>query len=242
MCTVSWAASAGHLVVAMNRDERTTRAPAEPPRAGAIRGVEFVAPRDGDHGGTWALVNVRGLVLVLLNRYTPPVVKGPFTSRGLLVMDLADAATPQDVVARLDARDLLPFAPFTLAAFAPGHAPRAGEWDGAVFTPRVLGDDDVPLVSSGYDAGRVASERRALFARARAERPLDGAALAALHASHRPERGPLSICMHRPEASTVSMSRIEVAPAAVRFFYHDGPPCTPSPTYAAELSRDLADG
>ena len=39
------------------------------PRIGDVRGVSFVAPIDGDHGGSWIGVNQFGLTLCLLNRY-----------------------------------------------------------------------------------------------------------------------------------------------------------------------------
>jgi hypothetical protein len=46
-----------------------------------------------------------------------------------------------------------------------------------------------------------------------------------LHRSHAPERGPFSICMHRPDASTVSYTEIAVRDGRVTMRYKPGPSC-----------------
>ena len=64
MCTVSWLRQAEGYVLLCNRDERHTRKPAGGPRVGDVRGVSFVAPVDGDHGGSWIGTNQFGSDLV----------------------------------------------------------------------------------------------------------------------------------------------------------------------------------
>ena len=54
--------------------------------------------------------------------------------------------------------------------------------------------------------------------------------------SHEPERGPLSVCMHRPEARTVSRTLVEVAGDSAAMRYLDGSPCEPA---APEVRRTL---
>ena len=44
---------------------------------------------------------------------------------------------------------------------------------------------------------------------------------------HEPVRGPLSVCMHRDGAGTVSRTLVEVTPEAAAMRYLAGPPCTP---------------
>ena len=52
MCTLTWwRESAGSYEVYFNRDERKTRAMAEPPRLREREGVSFLAPIDPDGGG-----------------------------------------------------------------------------------------------------------------------------------------------------------------------------------------------
>ena len=92
--------------------------------------------------------------------------------------------------------------------------------------------------SSGSDQAAAERERGKLFREA-AARPggLTPELLFALHRTHRPEKGPLSICMHREEAVTVSLSLIMVIPSLVRFRYVDGSPCEAGPGTEITLSR-----
>ena len=69
MCTVSWTPLDGGYALAMNRDERRTRAPATPPERRELDGVPVLLPRDGEAGGTWIAVNALGHTLALLNRW-----------------------------------------------------------------------------------------------------------------------------------------------------------------------------
>src|SRR5438093_950418 len=50
-------------------------------------------------------------------------------------------------------------------------------------------------------------------------------ALKKLHASHLPQRGPFSICMHRPEAATVSYSEVNVSDGRATLRYYPAAPC-----------------
>ncbi len=72
MCTVSWRAARDGYDLFFNRDELHTRAPELPPALSERDGVRFLAPRDGDHGGTWLAVNEHGLTVCLLNDYANP--------------------------------------------------------------------------------------------------------------------------------------------------------------------------
>ena len=73
MCTVTIHRDAETLVVTMNRDEARTRAPESPPAIFAPEDFakEWMAPIDGEAGGTWMGVNARGVVACLLNVYRP---------------------------------------------------------------------------------------------------------------------------------------------------------------------------
>ncbi|MBP7147738.1 MAG: NRDE family protein [Acidobacteria bacterium] len=226
MCTVTWWLGAGAYEVLHNRDERRSRGPAHPPSVGELRGVRFIAPRDSDFGGAWIACNELGVTVCLLNVFGPEAPAGGAVSRGLLVLELADAGAPAEATGRLSREDLARFRPFVLAAFGPGMPPRLATWTGTRLEQGPLAGDRMPLVSSGRDHAAAFAARRAELDRLRAARgAADPATLRELHASHRPERGALSACMHRDDAATVSSSRVRVGPAGVEFSYCPAAPC-----------------
>ncbi len=228
MCTVSWLREPAGYQVFFNRDERRTRAPGLPPTHGRTGDTAWLAPLDGDHRGTWIGVSEHGVTLGLLNRYgESPADAEPDepTSRGHLVTALLDLRALADLPARIEAAHPTRYRPFTLAAFAPDADACLLGWDGrAVTLDRVTGSGLV-LTSSGHDQAGAARVRTALFARQRPGGGWTADGLTALHRSHEPERGPYSVCMHRPDAATVSATWVVVTPGAVRLRYHAGPPC-----------------
>src|SRR6516164_7611856 len=130
MCTVTWLREEGGYHLFCNRDEKLTRKPALPPRLGVRDGVRYLAPIDGDFGGTWIATNEFGVSLCLLNGTAglrPAVVR----SRGLLLLDLVSSRSLEEVVDTVEATDLTLYAPFTLAALSPGKAATVIEWDGS---------------------------------------------------------------------------------------------------------------
>jgi hypothetical protein len=228
MCTMTWRLDPEGYRLYFNRDERRTRRPARPPEPGEHGGVRFLAPRDGDHEGTWLLAAETGLTLALLNLYEAerPLPKGEFRSRGLLVLDLADLAGPEALEGRIEAVDLGQYQPFSLVALAPGRAPLVAQWDGEALSTSELGPGRMPFVSSGFRPGLARELRRSALEAITMERGrLDEETLLLFHAAHRPERGALSPCMHRDDACTVSFSRVEVGQGEVRFTYVPHSPC-----------------
>ena len=87
MCTLSWAPLPGGYALAMNRDEQFHRAAGLPPGVREIEGVAVLCPTDGEAGGSWITVNAS------------PV------SRGLLVLELAGAASIGEIEQRLRGRE-----------------------------------------------------------------------------------------------------------------------------------------
>ena len=250
MCTVSWTPLDGGYALAMNRDERRTRAPATPPERRELDGVPVLVPRDGEAGGTWIAVNALGHTLALLNRWgdspvgdagaREPAPPNPrtFVSRGLLVLELASTPHRRAVDEALTRMPLVSYRPFTLVSLSPGEIPWLFEWDGRALERASVSAPGLVRTSSGFDQAAAERERGALLREA-ASRPggLTPEVLFALHRSHRPEKGPLSICMHREEAVTVSLSLITVIPRLVRFRYVDGSPCEAGPGAEFILSR-----
>ena len=211
----------------MNRDERRTRAPAAPPRRRELSGVSALLPADGEAGGSWISVNSHGHSLALLNRWddAPSDTGEEFVSRGLLLVELTVEPDADGVERALLGRPLTRYRPFTLASVTPDRTPRLFEWNGRELSNAEPAGPGLLRTSSGFD--QEAAERvRGQFFREAALRPggLTPETLVELHRSHLPSRGPLSICMHRPEAVTVSFSLITASDGAARFHYVDGAP------------------
>lgn len=214
--------------MAMNRDERRTRAPALPPVLVDAGGLPGLMPVDGDAGGTWISVNDRGHALALLNRWeeSPHDAGTPFVSRGLLVRDLAGLSGSDDLRTALTGALLSRYRPFTLVSIVPAAAPVLFEWNGLELGHATAAQPGLIRTSSGSDQVGVERSRGALFSAAReAPEGLTPPALALLHRSHQPEKGALSVCMHRDDANTVSFSLITVSGGSVLFRYVPGPPC-----------------
>jgi hypothetical protein len=191
-------------------------------------GVPALLPVDGDAGGTWISVNDRGHALALLNRWdeSPHDAGTPLVSRGLLVRDLAGLPGAGRLGIALAGLPLARYRPFTLVSVTPGGPPTLYEWNGQELSHKSVSEPGLVRTSSGSDQAGVERSRGALFRAAR-EAPdgLTAEVLTALHRSHQPERGPLSICMHRDEAVTVSFSLITVSGGQVLLRYVAGSPC-----------------
>ena len=228
MCTLSWIPLPDGYAVAMNRDERRTRAAALPPGLVDADGVPALMPVDGDAGGTWISVNDRGHALALLNRWdeSPHDAGTPFVSRGLLVRDLAGLSGSGALRSALAGLPLARYRPFTLVSVELAGFPMLFEWNGQELSHGSVSEPGLVRTSSGSDQAGVERSRGALF-RAAGEAPggLTPEVLTALHRSHLPEKGQLSICMHRNEAVTVSFSLITVSGGSVLFRYVAGSPC-----------------
>jgi hypothetical protein len=229
MCTVTWTRTADGYHLLCNRDELHTRRPAQPPRRLTYKGVATLAPTDGDHGGTWIGVNAFGLTLCLLNRYQDAREADgrDYASRGQVVTELLSSGSTAEVCSRLRKFDFRRFRPFSLVALTSRESALYATWDGRKAAFETHADARRPLVSSSYDDAAAAAARSALFAeltRGATGEP-EVAALRAFHRSHAPRRGPLSPCMHRADARTVSFSEIAVSATAVSFAYFPQSPC-----------------
>lgn len=241
MCTVSWLRQAEGYVLLCNRDERHTRKPAMGPRVGKVRGVSFVAPVDGDYGGSWIGANQFGLTLCLLNRYGDwkPDPDRDYTSRGSLLVDLLDCVRGQDLSERLNHIELDRFQPFTMLALSVDEPAILVDWTGSQSMIQLDAEALMPLTSSSFKDTDVGTRRRRLFAEmASHQGRLDTELLHQFHRSHLPERGPASVCMHRDDAATVSLSIVTVTPRSVEFLYHPKSPCLEAPAESVLIERN----
>lgn len=230
MCTVTWLRSNDGYELLCNRDERHTRLPGTAPLQQTQSGVSYIAPLDGNHGGTWIAVNHFRISLCLLNRYVTPGSsndeKRVYRSRGLLLFDLVDSPSLMEVQERVSGSYLEQYEPFTLLALEPDAPALLLDWRGRQLSHQFNGENFMLLVSSSYDQRGAEIERGNLFGRMRSERgQSDAEWLHTFHASHLPYRGPYSPCMHREDASTVSFSCVRVARDRTEFSYFSGAPC-----------------
>ena len=253
MCTVSWFWTAEGYELFANRDESRQRPKALAPRRFSTERGRYLAPVDTEAGGSWISVNEHGLAVTLLNFYQGKASSGAaarqaagWTSRGLLVAELAPAPGVEAVAERLGAVPLASYRPFTLLALEPGRA-AAWRWDGEVLVD--LGSPPpMPLVSSGVDVEGAARWRTETLAVLESEAPYREASASRsalhrrFHASHRPEAGAYSVCMHRHDAETVSFSWIRVELGRVCFDYAPGSPCVTPLATSLELPRRSSRG
>jgi len=247
MCTLSWIRGVDQYSVFMNRDEQPTRAPGLPPSIHEGP-VPWIAPLDGQSHGTWIGANDRGVTLAILNRWheSPMRADGEWISRGLLVTSLLEETSKDNVERRLRDQPLGLYQPFTLAAFEVGRGVRLFAWNGKDLALSEVVATGLVLTSSGFDQEQATRDRGALFQRwqdfdPHPTHPTDPTpeSFERIHASHIPEKGPLSICMHRPEAGTVSFTRIDVRPASIDVAYVPGPPGETKERISRPLQRHL---
>jgi hypothetical protein len=190
--------------------------------------VRFIAPIDGDHGGSWIGVNQFGLSLCLLNRYQDgeQSATGSKKSRGLLLAELMDSPSRAEVLDSVLAKDLLRFKPFTLVALEPQKKALLVHWTGRECVSDLDGEGAMPLTSSSYDPVGAGESRQHCFERLVSSPGKTAEHLFRFHASHEPGRGPYSPCMHRDDARTVSFSWITVAAEKIELCYHPESPCS----------------
>lgn len=235
MCTVSWIQDKDGYQLLCNRDEKLTRKSAQRPRLAVRNGTRFLAPVDGDFGGTWIATNEFGVSLCLLNgaNLTGSEIHAgaPACSRGLLLLDLIPLASVTAICNRLRETDLSAFAPFTLAALEPGSPAAVLEWDGSKRRLLFQDADRFMLTSSSYDSEGVRRSRQEEYSHVH-----DGEGLFAFHRSHAPAGNAYSTCMHRADAQTVSFSWIQVSREETDFFYAPGAPCEKLPGVRLKLA------
>ena len=204
-----------------NRDEAKSRLIAFPPHVHETNGVSFLAPVDADAGGTWMGVNAFGVSVCLLNGFGKvDRQRNDYVSRGALVMSLLDVPNGEEAQKRVALKDLRVFRPFSLVVLEPEKSVLMWVWDGEQV--RLKQDVACPLISSSFKLEDVAEHRQHVFQNWDTSHTK---ALEDFHRSHVPQAGPFSVCMHRDDAATVSLSWVVVAQKNIQFYYTPGSPC-----------------
>ena len=243
MCTLTWFRHEAGYELFFNRDERHERAAATGLRRGSSGGVGYLAPLDGEAGGTWLGVNEWGVTIALLNRYPDggDVADDPnvlWHSRGQVVLEQLGSRSIDSVVEGLQQSELARTRPFTLVALQQEHEPLRCAWDGDELSVDQLGDSDLPITSVPVAVARTA--RSAAFDALRAGGVVPGV-LERYHASHVPAAGPLSVCLHGERSSSRSFAHIRVAQDRAVYRYRDRQPCEGGPDEVLELPLSARD-
>lgn len=190
-------------------------------------------PIDARAGGTWISVNSAGLSICLINNYGAEkrIHSDSAPSRGNLVAKMAFSTTPSEAIGIFHQLEPHQYNPFDIFVFDATGTPTCWRWNGID-----LYQED-PLenfaFSTGFDIETVVSNRRDLYHQWQTK----GKDLADYHRSHIPEASSYSVCMHREDAGTQSMSEIRIDDDEVEFIYRPGPPCQTAALPPVTLQR-----
>lgn len=128
MCTVTYIPAGDTCYLTSNRDEKHWRSAALAPRIYPLQSGKLLFPKDKDAGGTWIAAHENGNAIVFLNggfvAHTP---QPPYRkSRGLILLDLMDSASPWNSFLAIHLNNI---EPFTAVLWENGHLYEC-RWDG----------------------------------------------------------------------------------------------------------------
>lgn len=216
MCTVTWwRGQQGAFSIFFNRDESRTRPPSNLVEINTTaEGLEFLAPRDPQAGGTWLMANVRGLVVGVLNHYEAEGVAAPGRiSRGQLPLRMVDCQSIDSVAAVMRDINCRDFAPFVLVCWDE-FGESSWTWEGTSLERTA---PKQPLSTSSFRTAEVIAWRRDVYARIVPNSGLDE--LARYHDDVSNPDSAFNVRMRRPDARTESFCRVDVTPGSVSFFH-----------------------
>jgi hypothetical protein len=241
MCTLSFLPGPQGFYLAMNRDEKRDRFSALPPEIVEFENHRAVFPREPT-GGTWISANDAGVCLALINWHR--IKREPNNgarSRGEVIRKLVGISTSHQISTAVKKLPLRKLRPFRLVAIVSAEN-RVIEWRwnlNRLSVRKHLWESRHWFSSSLDEATAEAERTRVCAAQLDESAKRDVKWLRRLHRSHEPERGPFSICMHRPTNATVSYTEVAVSGRSVVMCYKDGPPCSrrSTTTKICKLSR-----
>jgi transport and Golgi organization protein 2 len=243
MCTVSFLPKPQGFYLAMNRDEKLDRFTALPPKIVDLAGRRAIFPREPT-GGTWISANNAGVCLALINWHRiEREPKHDVVSRGQIVRELAGKSSTDAIAKGVMKLPLRKLRPFRLIAIVPSERlVIEWRWNLEGLTMRNHDWQRQHWFSSGLDEPRAERERQRVCDAAHNQQSAGNLRwLRQLHRSHAPRRGPFSICMHRPDATTVSYTEVAVSKRRATMRYKPGPCCSngASVTRTISLARSL---
>ena len=181
-------------------------------------------------------------------------------SRGLVVKELAAKSTANEIATAVKKLPVRKLRPFRLIAIVPRErrviewrwnlqrlAIRNHEWQRQHWFSSGFDEHTAELVRAEVCASFVVPLRRDDPGEGETSRRGTRASVNAagynlrllrqLHRSHAPKRGPFSICMHRPDAATVSYTEVIVSTQRASMRYKSGPSCSSGAQVTRTISR-----
>jgi hypothetical protein len=236
VCTITLIAREKGFLLGMNRDEKRSRPQGLPPSERHIGSYRAIYPSEPG-GGTWISLNNCGVTLALINWYSVPgrVTTSP-VSRGEVIPSMNTAGCAESVDIAFSKLPLWRINPFRLVGiFLESKEVLEWQWDLSQLARKAHHWRSQQWISSGFDEPTAETIRSQTF-RQFLTQPSAGRSdwLRRLHASHTPECGPFSTCMHRSDAVTVSYTQVSVSPCKASLRHSSRAPCE-----AAEHEHDF---
>jgi len=236
MCTVTLIARKRGYLLGMNRDEKRARPKGLPPSEKRINGLRIIYPFEPS-GGTWISLNDSGVAFALINWYSVSrrITTNP-VSRGEVIPSMSTADSAEFVEVGLAKLPLPSINPFRLIGIFPEcKEVLEWQWDLSQLVRKAHHWRSQQWISSGFDEPTAQIIRSQTFAKFLSQSTAGTSDwLRRLHASHTPECGPFSTCMHRSDAVTVSYTQISVSSSKASLHHICGAPCE-----AVETGHDL---
>jgi hypothetical protein len=208
MCTVSIVPRDDGFRLLCNRDELLSRPPAIPPRWGTMDGVYVAYPVDPQGLGSWIAVSEEGLAVAVMNR--GPRAPEQRRSRGEIPLMLIGAESLAAVQRRLRCVNPPDYPGFVVvAAWFDRLLVGASNGHRLSILERPL-THPVMFTSSSIGDAEAEQIRLPLFQSMVVEHPTRLAGQRAFHDHQWTDRPELSVRMRRPDACTVSRTRIDV--------------------------------
>ena len=221
MCSVSWQQQQDEILICFSRDEQKSRLIAHPPKVYSESSTKIIMPIDPEGGGSWISVNQFGLFLGLLNFYDVDSndnrekhAHEKYISRGLLLRRLSSSKTFTDIEKSLFQQNLQHYMPFKLIVILDKNK-KLFVWNGVDLTTEKLVQF---ICSSSVESRSVLEYRQKQFSQSQGD-------IIKLHSEHNDRKDSHSICMHRDDAETVSLSVVRISASRVSFEYWNGSPC-----------------
>jgi len=238
MCTLSFLPQRNGYRLAMNRDELKSRPTALPPALHQVSKLLLLYPQEPS-GGTWIGANSHGNLLAIMNLNPAAQNSGrsqqlgtgqlPFKlkSRGEIIPVILQESNADETERAIAAFSLAGMYPFRLFGIFPmSREIRQWRWEGTRLSSRTHDWIRNHWFSSSRSDSRAEEERGKAFEMSwREDLPDRGAWLRTLHASHIPDAGAFSVCVHREDAATVSYTEVDCGPQELRMTYQAGHPC-----------------
>ncbi|HSK43471.1 MAG TPA: NRDE family protein [Candidatus Binatia bacterium] len=236
MCTLTFIPKPQGYLLGMNRDERLTRETAFSPEAITASNISAVYPRESG-GGTWIGSNAAGITFALLNQNPGAQAREKERSRGEIIPALLESTRFPNAMRRFQHLYLHGMLPFVLVGIFPAEQIISQcQWDGNGLKFLRIGWDVRHWFSSGVSDEMARKVRGSTCYEAWRRRDAGSVEwLRGLHASHSPARGSFSICVHRPDAATVSYTEASFIGSALSMRYHAGHACQALGRFDAEV-------